>query len=323
MTELGKLLLGRLRASYRWRNLRILLLYILLTAALFSVLDYTPHWRTWGLEILRNLVMAGCIASTGCLLLSLAFPGFALPSRFGSILLAGLLLMIGGAFGGRLGWALNELLFGFHVSSSVTRFMLVMGALATLLGISPILVLNLWQSWKKTLVRLGQEELAAQRLLQLKTRAELEAPRAKVNPHFLFNTLNSIASLTASDPLNAEKMLQKLANLFRYSLNASNVEFVALEEELAFIRSYLDIEKVRLADRLVFEISVDSSLAGFRLPGMLLQPILENALIHGIAKSERGGRLTLSCRRVSDGCRIQIEDNGGGLGENEWRRVLV
>ncbi len=314
MTAFGTWLIDRARAALRWRDLRILLFYTLLTAALFSVLDYTPNWRIWGLEIMRNLVMAGSISCAVFLLLSFAFPGFTIPFRFRSLLGVGILLMIGGPLGGYVGWQLNEALFGFQVSSTVMGFALKMGALATLLGISPILIVNLWRKLSKTMLRLHQKELDAQRLLQLKTKAELEALRAKLNPHFLFNTLNSIASLIPLHPENAEKMVQKLAHLFRYTLNASNVEMVALEEELAFIRSYLEIEKIRLGDKLVYEIAVDSGLADFRLPGLLLQPIVENAVIHGIAKQEKGGRLSLCCRRVEAGCRIRIEDDGGGPG---------
>lgn len=161
--------------------------------------------------------------------------------------------------------------------------------------------------------KLAEKELNEQRLQQLKIKAELEALRAKVNPHFLFNTLNSIASLIPVDPGKAETMVQKLAHLFRFTLEASHHEMMQLADELQVIREYLAIEKIRLGERLSYEITMDEALAKMMIPGLLLQPLVENSVRHGIAPTKSGGHISLACRANGKFCHIEINDTGKGF----------
>ena len=165
--------------------------------------------------------------------------------------------------------------------------------------------------------RLAEKEINEQRLMRLKTRAELEALRAKVNPHFLFNTLNSIASLIAINPAKAEEMVQRLANLFRRTLDASSRDFVKLADELTLVREYLEIERVRLGSRLQFQINCDEQLAETLVPGLLLQPLVENSVKHGIAPLQKGGEVRINCWQEQDLCCIRIQDTGKGLAGSE------
>jgi sensor histidine kinase YesM len=167
--------------------------------------------------------------------------------------------------------------------------------------------------FEHAIAQLAEKEVNEQRLLRLKTKAELEALRAKINPHFLFNALNSIASLIPVDPQRAEEIVQRLSHLFRYTLDASNRETVQLSDELSLIREYLEIEKVRLGERLSYEIIADSELANLPLPGLLLQPLVENSVKHGFASSKDGGQITIRCHRENDKCRIEIFDTGKGF----------
>ncbi len=305
---------ARLTRLFRGRAFKVMLWFTLVVAAAFSIMDYQRDWRVWLVEILRNLAMAGSIGALCFVALGLAFPGFRIPLKPKPMLAVLAILIAGGAAGGMLGWLINRTLFGFQVSLSVPGFMTSMAALTALLGVAPIVIINLFAHLKNTMLRLNEQELIAQRNLQLKTKAELEALRAKVNPHFLFNTLNSIASLIPTDPVNAENMVQKLANLFRYTLNASNRDFVSMEEELALIRAYLDIEKVRLGDKLSFTLDLDPALAGTVVPSMLLQPLVENSVIHGIGRSPRSaGVLSLTAAARDGRRRITLEDSGGGF----------
>ncbi len=168
-----------------------------------------------------------------------------------------------------------------------------------------------------TVQKLAAKEVNEQKLQRMRIEAELEALRTKVNPHFLFNTLNSIASLIQSQPDAAEEMVQKLSVLFRYSLDSGNHQFIKLEEEVDVIRKYLDIEKIRLGDRLSCTIKMDPALKNVAIPPLLLQPLIENAVKHGIGPKPRGGAILLSFNRKDKNCLIQIKDTGMGYQENE------
>ncbi|MBN1293667.1 MAG: histidine kinase [Candidatus Latescibacteria bacterium] len=166
---------------------------------------------------------------------------------------------------------------------------------------------------EKTAAKLAEKEINEKNLLRLKTKAELEALRAKVNPHFLFNTLNSIASLIPIKPEKAEEMVVKLSSLFRYTLDASSHDMVRLSDEIRIIGEYLEIEKVRLGDRLTWHIEIDSKLSDMNIPGLLLQPLVENSIKHGIATKQSGGTVNIRCYRKDAYCCIEITDTGEGF----------
>jgi signal transduction histidine kinase len=143
--------------------------------------------------------------------------------------------------------------------------------------------------------------------------AELRALRAQINPHFLFNTLNAIASLIRSDPVAAEDTTTRLADVFRYALNASDSGLARLGDELAFLRDYLAIERTRYGEQLHFEERIEPGLDGVLVPSLLLQPIVENAVRHGISGKPGGGRVVLEARRDGDRFHITVSDDGLGF----------
>jgi two-component system sensor histidine kinase AlgZ len=154
---------------------------------------------------------------------------------------------------------------------------------------------------------------------------ELDALQARINPHFLFNTLNSIAALIREDPARAEAVTLQLSSLFRYTLQAPKQGLVTLEEELAIVEGYLAIEQQRLAERLTYSIDVEPSLLGIRVPPLLLQPLAENAIKHGVATAVGGGRVTVVGRRQGDRIDLTVTDtrsagdavSGGAPGTGE------
>lgn len=156
--------------------------------------------------------------------------------------------------------------------------------------------------------------LAEARLREQAARAELAALQARIHPHFLFNTLNTISWLVAEDPERAERIVQALADLFRYTSRAAEAgRLVTLKEELDFVRGYLEIERARLGDRLAVVWDVDAEACGVPVPGLLLQPLVENAVGHGIARRAEGGTLRV-CARLEGGlARVEVEDDGAGL----------
>lgn len=159
--------------------------------------------------------------------------------------------------------------------------------------------------------KLKENEYQLAKLHELKTRAELETLQSKINPHFLYNSLNSIASLIHQDADKAEEMVLKLSKLFRYSINTSDENFSTIATETDIVRNYLEIEKVRLGDRLEIAVNVDKELSDIKIPRFLLQPLVENSIKHGISKIAFQGKITVVVKSLGgDKLEILVADNG-------------
>jgi two-component system LytT family sensor kinase len=150
-------------------------------------------------------------------------------------------------------------------------------------------------------------------LQQQVTEAELRALRAQVNPHFLFNSLNSIANLVMTNPERAETMTLRLARVFRHVLANSARPLISLHEEISFLETYLQIEEARFGNRLQVSIVVDPTVAMEQIPSLILQPIVENSLKHGLGPKPGPGRLWIFAEADGDRVRLRIEDDGVGL----------
>lgn len=145
--------------------------------------------------------------------------------------------------------------------------------------------------------------------------AELRALRAQVNPHFLFNALNTIAALIPPEPEKAELMTVQLAKVFRHVLTHSDKSFSSLREEIEFLSTYLEIEKVRFGQRLRIEFDISETAAGATVPSLILQPLVENALKHGLAPKLGDNELVIRAARTGDSLSLSVEDNGVGIRE--------
>ena len=139
------------------------------------------------------------------------------------------------------------------------------------------------------------------RLNELLKESELNMLRSQINPHFLFNSLNSISSLTITNPEKAREMLIKLSDFLRYSVSTNAAGFTSLEKEMANIQRYLEIEKVRFGDKLDFEFKLEGDCRNKQVPAMLLQPLFENAIKHGVYESTEQVKIEMDCNYV-DGC---------------------
>lgn len=163
-------------------------------------------------------------------------------------------------------------------------------------------------------LRVATERLEAslreQRMTQLTTEAELRALRAQINPHFLFNALTTIGYLIQAAPERALQTLLKLTDVLRGALRQSQAEFVPLQEELALVRAYLDIEMARFEDRLQVSESIGEDVLDVPVPPFVLQPIVENAIKHGIAPRREGGTVHLSARRHGEDLILTVTDPG-------------
>ncbi|MFV0593149.1 MAG: sensor histidine kinase [Draconibacterium sp.] len=156
----------------------------------------------------------------------------------------------------------------------------------------------------------NQKDVEIAKMKELKNQAELNALHSRINPHFLYNSLNSIASLAHIDADKTENMATGLSELFRYSINKENKTFVTVAEELEMVEKYLEIEKTRFGDRLSFEISTDEGSMEKQIPKFLIQPLVENAIKHGLSKIKSTGKVSVEVKQAEKNLTISIADNG-------------
>jgi two-component system, LytTR family, sensor kinase len=152
--------------------------------------------------------------------------------------------------------------------------------------------------------------------VQLETQfanAQLRALRMQLNPHFLFNTMNSISSLMQTDIAAADKMLEQLSSLLRITLERGDVQLIPLSDEMEFIEMYLAMQDRRFTGRVRQEVSVEPDLYDALVPAMILQPVVENAYTHGLSKLDRDGLIAIDVRRDNDTLAISVINNGLGL----------
>jgi signal transduction histidine kinase len=174
------------------------------------------------------------------------------------------------------------------------------------------LILGAWQAHHYS-QRYLSSELHRARLEQQSADARLNALRMQLDPHFLFNALNAISSQVERDPALARDMIEHLGDLFRSSLESRGRHKVALSEELAFLDHYLAIQRIRFGDRLKVEIRIDPGARFALVPALILQPLVENAIRHGLSGRGSGGTVTISAGRFGDQLRLGVADDGVGL----------
>lgn len=156
----------------------------------------------------------------------------------------------------------------------------------------------------------------------LLVQAQLQALKMQLQPHFLFNSLNSISALIDEDRQAAIRMVARLGEFLRLTLRSSGEQEITLESELEFLRSYLEIEMTRFEDRLTIDIDIEPETTRAKVPNLILQAIVENAIRHGIAQKENGGHLAIRARRENGCLRLTVADNGPGLRGKETMHVF-
>jgi signal transduction histidine kinase len=169
--------------------------------------------------------------------------------------------------------------------------------------------------------RYRERELHASRLQRELVEARLDALRMQLNPHFLFNTLHAVSALIHENPEAADRVLARLSELLRLSLDQSKPQEVPLSEEMEFLDSYLEIEKTRFAERLTVEKTVEPGAEQALVPYLILQPLVENAIRHGIEPREEAGRVAIRAQRDNGTLHLQVTDNGSGLSADNGQPV--
>ena len=161
-------------------------------------------------------------------------------------------------------------------------------------------------------IKLRGNKINELQLKEGKVKAELHSLQAKINPHFLFNSLNSISRLILKDSKAADRMIQNLSSLLRYTLQKAKFDKVTLSDEIQIVKKYLEIEKIRFGERLSFDIIIDDTVKDFFIPPLIIQPLIENSIKHGISNLIEGGRIEVKCITPTSGhgLEITVTDNG-------------
>lgn len=166
-----------------------------------------------------------------------------------------------------------------------------------------------------------ERELATSKLEARLAQSRLQVLKMQLHPHFLFNTLNAISELIYKDRESAERMIGDLSDLLRLSFENLEVQEISLKQELEFLRKYLEIEQMRFHDRLIVEMEISPDTLDASVPNMILQPLVENAIKHGIAPLSTGGKIEIGAHRCNGSLELSVSDNGIGVPFNDLENL--
>jgi len=179
-------------------------------------------------------------------------------------------------------------------------------------------IISMYESFRarleETTLELRTKELERERALKLATEAQLASLESRIHPHFLFNTLNSISSLIPEDPKRAEQLVERMAALLRFSLDANHSGLVPLEREMKIVSDYLAIEQARFGDRLRFQIDAPPEFGEAKVPPLAIQTLVENSVKHAVSRSRSGGEIRVSIARENGSLRVEVLDEGPEFG---------
>lgn len=204
----------------------------------------------------------------------------------------------------------------FAITRNSIQFSLM---ISLVFGISFYLYENIKGQLEAATLQLHARQLAEERARKTAIAAQLSSLESRVRPHFLFNTLNSISSLIREQPERAERMVEQLAALLRYSLDTDEKRTVPLRQELKLVNDYLAIEKARFSSRLQFSVDVPEELNAVGVPPFALQTLVENSIKHAIAKQRSGGAINITACTEGDSLVLAVRDDGPGFSPDDIR----
>jgi sensor histidine kinase YesM len=278
-------------------------------------------FREGGIEtpiVVIGILFANVVGLTVQISSVVLFPRLRMLPPAASFAVLGLVLLSGAVAGTAIVLFLFPL-FLLRDVEQIVALVAINGVVALIVGSVVYAYEGLRHRLAESLREVEEVRLVEARLEQQAARAELAALQAQINPHFFFNTLNTISSLLEDDPAAAEEVVQTLGDLFRYTMKATQVESVRLEEELRFLEGYLSIERARFGARLNVVWEIESQARAACIPGLLLQPVVENAVGHGLAPLPAGGTVRIGARAVGGRLDITVQDDGVGPGSDPDR----
>ncbi len=314
---------GPLRAAEPTRTLRQALLHYLVDLA--RVLAVNALIGV-GLHYIQGMRLADCMVYSQAIGLSIYAFAMLLTRLFGTARALGKALLIAVPLGCLLGIALGSLITGDGLLASAHGRVGILVApvlLALLIGSGASYYFYSLSLLSERQALLKQAELARALVRQRLGEAQLKMLQAQIEPHFLFNTLSNVISLIDERPQDARRMLVDLTQLLRRSLLRARADSLPLAEEMSDIHAYLDIQKHRMGPRLRYWIEVDPELESTRIAPYLVQPLVENAIRHGLEPQIDGGELRISARRRGEQLLIEVADTGRGLRSDQAPGVAL
>ncbi len=281
-------------------------LFIGLSFGIYLYIVYDPHWQ----RIATSLISAVTI---GALMMACIYQRrhilWISPHQSLKVLMMIVLLCAAALIGTEF------TLFSQELLKPDGRYVLLSGGNIYVLNLLIVLVTGIpiyvSEETKESLnTRLMSQQYRLLQLEKQQAEAELELLRAKVNPHFLYNVHNTIAGLIHSNPMKAEKMILLLSSFFRFTLNKASTGFHPLKDELDIVETYLQLQQIRYEKRLNYHIQAAPELLPYPIPSFLLQPLVENAVKHGIEKSAGEGSITLKLHSENQQLQLSIADSG-------------
>lgn len=273
-------------------------------------------WHTFGIDLAYGMVYAHSIGTLAFLVMGKLGPRLLRLPRIYTATLMVLSLVAIAVIGSLTAngilvalriyppqWFRDNLVFGTKIALITT---IVIGASVTVFeGLSCRL--------QEVRLELRTRQLEEERARKLASEARLSSLESRIHPHFLFNTLNSISALIREEPARAERTVERLAALLRYSLDTGRRPLVPLGQELRVVRDYLEIEQTRFGDRLRFVIDAPAELGDLDVPPMAVQTLVENSIKHAVAASRQGGEIRVSARIESGSLLLEVIDDGPGF----------
>ena len=281
----------------------ILVVALVLTLLSVHLADVTA--RVFAIVFVVNAVISVCIAGSVTVAYVVVVPRLRLPERWWAWLVHPLVL----AAGVVVGTELALLLLDPWVTMNDGDVRLQIWKVG---GVASAVMATIGISYDRLRARIRATELRAERAQRELLRAQLENLQARLNPHFLFNSLNTVAALVEEDPTKAVTAIERLSELLRYGLDGTKNPRVTLARELSAIEDFLALERLRFGERLQWTIDAVGSVRSLEVPPLVLQPLVENAVKHGIASSRTGGRIRIAASIAGELLTITVEDDGPG-----------
>jgi sensor histidine kinase YesM len=258
--------------------------------------------------LIQNMLYSQLIGMSIWLLIDVG-RHFLHPEGHVSALQAVILTLVGCVLGYFVGSALGDAILGHDILSGWQRAPERMAGFLLLSLIAGSALVYFFMSREVLISERGQRELAERQRAQ----AQLQLLRSQLDPHMLFNTLANLRSLVSEDPARAVQMIDQLSDFLRATLSASRSQEHSLRAEFERLRDYLALMQVRMGDRLAFSLDLPESLAPVQVPSLILQSIVENAIVHGLEPKVGGGRVQISASVQGDRLSLDVQDNGLGL----------
>jgi sensor histidine kinase YesM len=276
--------------QWGWRGALKTFLYSVVFANIIGTLASVVMPKLWPYVVRRRPIVKWSAAAAGLTLV--AFVG----SSLASLLLVGI-----GAHSWSNFW--TEYRLSLELSILITM----------VFGIAGTAYETLRHQLEQTTLELRTKELERERALKLATEARLSSLESRLHPHFLFNTLNSVSSLIREDPQRAERLIEQMAALLRFSLDSAQMGSVPLEKEMKIVVDYLEIEKTRFGARLKYEIDIPNEFLGTEVPPLTIQTLVENSLKYAVAPRREGGLIRVKGALAGDRLHIEVTDDGPGF----------